>query len=168
MLVKGDTIIKSKNFFIYLVNSLRHKNLAVVYLFLITACSSTNSKVNDQILDTNKISYADTLLRAFNSEPCLSGIDSANKEAKKGNYTYLIGDLVYYTEFNKYFRNHLIEEYNIRLFASCYGDIPQPTLESCFFTQATNEVEAKFGKYFINQKYLECKSKFKGKLTEED
>ncbi len=141
-------------------------------LILFVALWHVNISCNNTIPKSTMLKSIDTItaqpFSEYHEEPCLSGIDSARNEAKNGIYTFLVSGLTYATEFNKFYKSYLKKNYNVKLIVSCDGPPIQANKLDCYYSQANNEVDAKYGKGFIALTTLEAKKLFKGTLQKED
>ena len=93
----------------------------------------------------------------INDIDCQREINRAVDDYKKGEKKYIILGLLVADEFQMYYKDYMLNEYNISVEANCNPNFK----EQCYANAMENEIENEFGKKFIDRTLVQAKKKYR-------
>ncbi|WP_264549530.1 hypothetical protein [Flavobacterium sp. N2820] len=93
----------------------------------------------------------------FSETYCQGEINRAKEDYKNGKKIYIIIGLVVADEFQMFYKDYMLNKYNISVEANCNPNFK----EECYASTMENEIENEFGEKFISRTLVEAKKKYR-------
>lgn len=93
----------------------------------------------------------------INDVDCQEEINRAVDDYRKGEKKYIIQGLVVADEFQMYYKDYMLNQYNISVEANCNPNFK----EQCYANAMENEIENEFGEKFIDRTLVQAKKKYR-------